>query len=73
VTETPVGGPKIPQTCAEALWPLNIPRTPRRTLELTMADAPAPLCDALRAILPTNAQRVHVVIDWDGDPSTTIR
>jgi hypothetical protein len=37
-----------------------------------MGNAPAPVREALRAILPANAKRVQVIIDWEGDAPTTI-
>lgn len=73
MTETPMGGPRIPQTCSEALWPgEHTELTQTKTLEFTMGTAPAPVREALRAILPANAKQVHIVIDWDGDAPATI-
>lgn len=70
MTETAMGGPTTPRTCAEALWPQE--SDPDHTLEFTMGNAPAPIAEALRAILPANAQRVTVAITWDGDAPQTI-
>lgn len=88
MTETAMGGPKnlpeetFPPGGYVAGDTLGIPRTPgwklaregsrKHTLEFTMGNAPAPIAEALRAILPANAQRVTVAITWDGDAPQTI-
>lgn len=78
-TPTDKPGESVPFTsrdCAEALWPkerLKLTRTERgHTLGFTMGNAPAPVREALRAILPANAKQVQVIIDWEGDAPTTI-